>query len=147
MRLHLKYCLAIVVFAAACSDGVGPQQQLAFDPAGTHESALSNLGGAGTGGVSVTPHAIPQAYFSADIKVRIHGAKPNTVYTVQRAPEIGRASGSDGVCQRALGIAPWSPSDPPAAAFVTFTQSDGTTPFTMTTTAAGDGTLDFSFTA
>ena len=36
-------------------------------------------------------------------------------------------------------------SEPAAPAFVTFMQPDGTTPFTMTTTAAGEGSLDFAF--
>ena len=76
-----------------------------------------------------------------------NGTKPNTTYTVQRAPEIGRALGSDGVCQRALGISPWSPSDPPAPAFVTFNQPGTTTAYTVTSSAAGEATLDFTFSA
>ena len=71
--------------------------------------------------------------------------RPNTTYFVQRAPEIGRMFGSDGVCQRALGTSPWSPLDPPAPAFVTFAIAGS--PATMTTTASGAASLDFEFEA
>lgn len=137
-------CVAAFLASASCSES-SPTESAPFDPPGTHQSALTNLGGTGTGGVSVTTRAVPQAYFTADIKVRMHGARPNTAYTVQRAPEVGRAAGSDGVCQRALAIAPWSQNDPPAPSFLTFLQPDGVTPFTLTTTSAGDGSLDFTF--
>lgn len=144
-RLRMGPIVAAVLAGVACSDSAVTAPQ-AFDPPGTHRSTLTALGGTGTGGVSVTPVAVPQGYFTADIKLRMHGGKPNTVYIVQRAPEIGRAMSSDGVCQRALGLAPWSPSDAPAPAFVTFAKSDGT-PFTITTSASGDGSLDFNFVA
>lgn len=141
---HASLSLLAILAVGSCTDSsiTAPQ---AFDPPGTHQSSLTALGGTGTGGVSVTTRAVPQGYFTADIKVRVHGAKPSTVYTVQRAPEVGRAKGSDGVCQRALGLAPWSSSDPAAPSFVTFLQPGGATPFTFTTTAAGDGSLDFTF--
>lgn len=145
--LQRRYAARRTLLAAAvlvgCSDSsiAGP---LAHDPAGTYQSPLTSLGGSGTGGVSVTPQSIPQGYFTAVIKVRVHSAKPNTMYTVQRAPEIGRPLGSDGVCQRALGISPWSPSDPPAPSFLTFLQPDHTS-FTLMTSASGDGSLDFTF--
>lgn len=103
--------------------------------------------GIGAGGMSVTPKAIPDGYFVADIKVRVRNAKPNTTYTVQRAPEIGRTLGSNGVCERALGLAPWSSADPPAAAFITFNLPASTEPATFMTTASGDGMLDFQFQA
>lgn len=137
---------ALGLFAAGCSDSsvTGPQL-----PPGTNQSALhATMGGeSGTGGVSVTPRAVPQGYFTADIKVRLQGAKPNTVYTVQRAPEIGRSMSNDGICQRALGLSPWSPSDPPAPSFVTFMQPAGAGPYTVTTSASGDAALDFTFSA
>ena len=140
-------CTVLTLLAfVACKDS-SPTAPQAFDPQGTFESALSQVGGAGVGGVSVTPQAIPEAYFTAVLKVRLHGAKPNLVYAMQRAPEIGRALGSDGICQRALSIAPWSPSDPPAPSFVTFTQPGGTTPITLTSGASGDASLDFTFRA
>lgn len=114
-------------------------------PAGTHQSALSPLKGTGTGGVSVTPKTIPQGTFDADIKVRIQNARANTTYTVQRAPEVGRSLAADGICQRALGLTPWGPSDPPAPAFLTF--MNGPAPYTVTTDGAGTGSLDFQFAA
>jgi hypothetical protein len=72
---------------------------------------------------------------------------PNTTYIIQRAPEIGRASSSNGICERALGLAPWSSADTPAPAFLTFVPSGQTAPVSLTTTAAGDGTVDFEFKA
>lgn len=114
-------------------------------PAGTHRSQLAALTGTGTGGVSVTPKAIAQGTFDADIKVRVQKARANATYIVQRAPEIGRASAADGVCQRAAGMSPWGPSDAPAPAFVTF--MNGTTPYIVTTDALGAGSLDFEFLA
>ena len=142
---HLAYGAAafgLAAILAAC--GSSPTAPDA-SAAGTHQSTLSTLMGTGTGAVSVTPKAIPQGTFDADIKVRVQRAKANTTYIVQRAPEVGRASASDGVCQRALGVSPWGPSDPPAPAFVTFV--NGTVPYTITTDRSGNGALDFAFTA
>jgi hypothetical protein len=111
-------------------------------PAGTHQSAIAAVSGPGAGGVSVTPKAIPEATFAADISVFIAGARPNANYIVQRAPETGRALGSDGVCQRALGLSPWSAADPAAPAFVTFPPGSG-----VATAANGTGTANFEFRA
>jgi hypothetical protein len=122
-----------------------PTAPQVFDPPGTYQSPLYEIGGPGSGGVSVTPRAIPDGYFTADIKVRLLGAKPNTMYTVQRAPEVGRPLGSDGICQRALNIAPWSPSDPQAPVFLTFTQPGATTPVTLMSSATGAASVDFTF--
>jgi hypothetical protein len=114
-------------------------------PAGTYQSAIAAVSGVGAGGVSVSPKAIPEATFAADISVLIANARPNGTYIIQRAPEIGRALGADGVCQRALGLAPWSPADPPAPAFVTFALAGGSA--TLTTAANGTGTAIFEFRA
>lgn len=130
----------------ACGDA-GPTEPAAFDPPGTHQAPLRQLGGDGRGGVSVTPQAVTEGYFTAVIRIRLVGAKPNTQYTVQRAPEVGRPQSADGSCQRALGISPWSSADPPIAAFLTFTQSGSTTPVTLLTSATGDASVDFSFSA
>jgi hypothetical protein len=139
--------VAVAVVAVACGDD--PTSPDPFvPPAGTHQSLLAAVIGPGVGGVSVTPVANATGTFEAAIKVRVEGARPNTTYLVQRAPEIGRANGSDGICQRALGQAPWSPSDPPAPAFVTFPSP--TTPGALvglTTQANGNGSLDFQFAA
>jgi hypothetical protein len=117
----------------------------AIVPAGTHQSAIVAVNGPGTGGVSVTPKAIPEGTFAADISVLITGARANATYIVQRAPEIGRALGSDGVCQRALGLSPWSAADAPAPAFVTFPL--GAASAVVPTAANGTGTVNFEFRA
>lgn len=139
----------LAAILAACGSGPSAASSSAASsidvPAGTHQATLSALTGTGVGGVSVTPKAITQGTFDADIKLRVQKARANTTYTVQRAPEIGRASASDGVCQRAAGTSPWGPSDPPAPAFVTF--ANGTIPYTITTDGSGTGSLDFEFIA
>jgi hypothetical protein len=147
-RRYTPFVTVVATLAAlGCGDPPTAIQNTGFDPAGTHQSPLVELSGLGTGGVGVTPQSVADGSFSAVIKVRIHGAKPSTLYTVQRSPEIGRALGSDGICQRAMGLSPWSSTDAPAAAFVTFSQPGTTTPITLMTTATGDGTLDFAFAA
>ena len=73
----------------------------------THGMTLTAITGSGSGIVNVTPTANADG-FSAEITVAVTGAPPNTDFYVQRAPEIGRANSSDGVCQRAAGTAPWA---------------------------------------
>ena len=114
-------------------------------PAGTHHSAIASVTGPGSGGVSVSPKAIPEATFAADISLLIAEARPNATYIIQRAPEIGRALAADGVCQRALGMAPWSASDPAAPAFITFALATG--PAILATAANGTGFANFEFRA
>jgi hypothetical protein len=130
-----------------CSESTSPPDTTFDNPLGTYKSSMVAVVGVGEGGMSITPKSIPEAYFAADIKVRVRNARPNATYTVQRAPEIGRALGSNGICERALGIAPWSSTDTPAAAFVTFIPNGATTAATFTTSASGDGMLDFEFRA
>ncbi len=143
MRSSVATIIAAALLFPACgssSTAPGP-----IIPAGTHQSAIAAVNGAGAGGVSVTPKAIPSATFAADISVLITGARPNANYIIQRAPEIGRALGSDGVCQRALGLSPWSAADPAAPAFVTFLLGTGVA--TVATAANGTGTTNFEFLA
>ena len=117
-------------------------------PPGTYRSTFTALKGeTGFAGISVTPKAIPEGTFTADISVRLVGLKANTTYLVQRAQEGvgGRPLGGDGICQRSLGLFPWSPSDAAAPTFQTVPLPN-TGPLIMVTTAAnGDGSLDFEF--
>ena len=116
-------------------------------PAGTQRAALVNTDGKTAGGVSVSAKTVSEGGFAADIVVHVLNGRPMTTYTVQRAPEIGRVLGADGSCQRALGLAPWSMSDPAAAAFLTFVPTGGSTPVTVTTSSTGEGTVTFDFRA
>jgi hypothetical protein len=135
--------LGVLASSIGCGSS-SPTGPTPFDPPGTYQALLSGVGWSGAGGLSVTPRSAASGTFTADFKVRLRNAKPNTTYTVQRAAETGRMLSSDGICQRGLGVAPWSSADPPAAAFVTFLP-DGTTPVTLTTTATGAGSVDFTF--
>jgi hypothetical protein len=115
-------------------------------PTGTHQSALFRVSGGGTcgtGGVSVTSFAVPEQTFAATIRFRVHGALPGTTYVLQRAAESGRPLASDGICQRAAGVSPWGPGDPPSPGFVTFPLPNPGDPITMTTDSGGDATKEF----
>jgi hypothetical protein len=111
--------------------------------AGTHGQTLTALLGSGTGTVNVTPTAAVDG-FSAQINVNVHGAPPNTTLYVQRAPEIGRANGADGICQRASGQPPWGP---PAPNFITFPLPAAGPLVTLTTSAGGAGATHIDFAA
>lgn len=142
--------IALVFMFAGCG-GQSPTAPAAAPvtpvPAGTHQSPITALLGTGSGGVSVTPKAIAAGTFDADISIAIGNAKANTVYIVQRAPEIGRALAADGICQRAAGLSPWSAADPAAPAFLTFQNPNPGPSVTMTTSATGSAAMAFEFLA
>ena len=135
-----------VAAAAAVTVGCGhtvTSPSFAEPPAGTHQAVLVASIGRGLGGVSVSPVSNATQTFEATIRVQVARAARNTTYIVQRAPEVGRADSADGVCQRAQGQSPWSPSDPPAPAFLTFAPVGP--PITLTTDATGNGSVEFRF--
>ncbi|MEP6781269.1 MAG: hypothetical protein ABJC26_15335 [Gemmatimonadaceae bacterium] len=136
-----------LILGTACNSADTTVPAVSVIPAGTNQAALVNTDGKGAGGLSVSPKTVPEGGFAADIVVHVVNGRPSTTYTVQRAPEIGRVLGADGSCQRALGLAPWSPSDPAAAAFLTFVPTGGSTPVTVTTSSTGEGTVQFDFRA
>jgi hypothetical protein len=145
--LALPLILWIVTISGCSSSTTAPT---AFEPPpGTYRSTFALLRGeTGAGGISVTPKAIPEGTFTADISIRLVGVKASTTYLVQRAQEGvgGRPLGADGICQRALSLAPWSPSDAAAATFQTVPLPSSPGPLvTVTTAANGDGALDFEF--
>jgi len=110
----------------------------------THGQELTAVLGVGSGIVNVTPTAAADGSFSAQINVNVHGAPPNTTFFVQRAPEIGRPNGADGVCQRAAGAAPWGP---PAPNFVTFPLPATGPLVTLQTSEGGSGSVHINFEA
>jgi len=97
--------------------------------------------------MGITPKAVPEGTMAADISVRLVGLRPNATYLFQRAQEGvgGRALGMDGICQRGLGLSPWSPSDPPTVNFQTIPLPATGPLITITTAATGDGAIDFEF--
>ena len=134
---------ALLLAAAACGADSAIVPQLPLIPAGTVQAPIASADIGGSGGVSVTTKAIPEGYFDADIVVHVVNARPSTTYFIQRAPEVGRALGNDGICQRALGLAPWSSADPAAPAFITFVLPGASAPVSLTTSATGEGTVTF----
>jgi len=108
----------------------------------THAEQLTAVIGAGSGIVNVTPTAAVDGSFSAQINVNIHDAPPNTTFYVQRAPEVGRSNGADGICQRAAGLPPWGP---PAPNFVTFPLPGAGPLVTLQTSEGGSGAIHIDF--
>ena len=145
MRFSPVVVGALALVTGACGSSPVAPDPVAAIPAGTHRSAIVALIGTGSGGVSVTPKSIAAATFAADISVNIEKARTNTTYIVQRAPEIGRALGSDGICQRAAALSPWSAADPAAPAFITFQMPNAGSNVTMTTSATGSASISFEF--
>jgi hypothetical protein len=160
---RLSCALAIViggsVFALACSSQSGSptaatsgflatpgSQGIASSRAAsaTHDEQLTAVVGAGSGIVNVTATAAVDGTFSAQINVNVHGAPPNTTFYVQRAPEVGRANGADGICQRAAGLPPWGP---PAPSFVTFSMPAAGPLVTLQTSEGGAGAVHIDFAA
>jgi hypothetical protein len=160
---HVRFGIAIGVslFALACggtesptapsaslSSPLGPQgialnrsSQLVST---THGERLSAVIGVGSGTVNVTSTAAVDGSFSAQINVNVHDAPPNTTFYVQRAPEIGRANGADGICQRAAGLPPWGA---PAPNFVTFPLPAAGPLVTLQTSEGGSGAVHIDFVA
>ena len=145
LAVSLILCSA---FSSACSSPTSPTR---FEPPpGAYRSTFTALKGeTGFAGMSITPKAIPEGTMAADISVRLVGLRPSATYLFQRAQEGvgGRALGSDGICQRGLGLPPWSPSDPPTLNFQTMPLPATDPLVTITTTSTGDGAVDFEFRA
>jgi hypothetical protein len=110
----------------------------------THGEQLTAVIGAGSGIVNVSSTAAVDGSFSAQINVNVHEAPPNTTFYVQRAPEIGRANGADGICQRAAGLPPWGA---PAPNFVTFPLPAAGPLVTLQTSEGGSGAVHIHFLA
>lgn len=162
-RLSLASAIVIggSVFALACNRSANPTAPTAGLAASlgsqgivssgsthvkstTHGQELTALIGIGSGIVNVTPTAAVDGSFSAQIDVNIHGAPSNTTFYVQRAPEVGRANGADGICQRAAGLPPWGP---PAPNFVTFPMPAAGPLVTLHTSDGGAGAVHIDFAA
>ena len=138
--------------AAACHSATDPTPVCyVAPPEGTAQAALYKVSGpgtCGTGATSVT--SMPNGgTFAAIIRFRVKGAKPSTVYFVQRAAEDPPNSVSaDKSCQRADGLPPWTLADGfTGSLWVTFPRpyTDQGPVKTLTTDAAGDGSLDFDY--
>ena len=132
----------------ACSSPTSPTRL--EPPPGTYRSTFMIVQGeSGFAGMSITPKAIPEGTLAADVSVRLVGLRPNATYLFQRAQDGvgGRALGSDGICQRALGLSPWSPSDPPTTNWQTMPLPATGPLVTITTSSKGDGAVDFEFRA
>lgn len=109
--------------------------------AGTHGQQLTPVLGQGAGIVNLT--SLPgDPGLTVNVTINVHNAAPNTTFFIQRAPETGipqRPLSSDGICQRANGLAPWIG----APSFVTVPRPLLGDLVTLTTNAQGNGTAHF----
>jgi hypothetical protein len=145
LAVPLMFCMAL---SSACSSPTAPSRL--EPPPGEYRFTFTALRGeSGFAGMSMTPKAIPEGTMAADVSVRLVGMRPNATYLLQRAQEGvgGRPLGSDGICQRALGLSPWSLSDPPALNFQTMPLPAPGPLVTITTASNGDGAVDVEFRA
>lgn len=110
----------------------------------SHGIPLTAESGSGAGTVNVSPTSNVEGSFSAEITVSVHDAPPDTTLYVQRAPEVGRPLGADGICQRAAGLPPWGP---PTPNFVTFPLPTPGPLTSLTTSEDGSGVAHFEFNA
>ena len=110
----------------------------------THSQDFVAVLGEGSGVVNVTSTEGADG-LTAQINVSVDGAPPNTTFFVQRAPELGRPLGEDGICQRALQIDPWV--TPPAPAFLTVPLPGPGPLVTLQTSPEGSGAVHIDFAA
>jgi len=151
MATRRLFIIACALLIGACSSTpTAPTRAPATlePPPGPYRSTFAAIKGEmAYGGISITPKAIPEGTFTADIVIRVAGLKANTTYLLQRAQEGvgGRPLGGDGICQRSQSLYPWSPSDAAALAFQTVPIPATGPLVSFTTSANGDGSLDYEF--
>jgi hypothetical protein len=138
----------VLAALAGCHSVTDPPAACFVEPPGGETlSALGWIEGAGTcdpaGAITATPFPNGGS-FAVTIRVRLVGAKPQTVYYVQRAAEFPQnATSADKVCQRAEGTWEGFTGDP----WVTFPRpstSQGPAK-TLTTDAGGTAALEFDY--
>ena len=153
-RSSLVTLAAVAALSGGCHYATDPEPLCFVEPpSGTNQSALYRVSGpgtCGTGGTSVTARA-DGGTFAATLRFRVKGAKPNTLYYVQRAAEFPpNATSADRICQRADGASPWTAADGfTGAIWVPFPlpSTDQGPIKTLTTDSAGDASLDFEYRA
>jgi hypothetical protein len=150
----MRLSWTLVLFAACCagwgcSSPTEPDDCFVEPPTGAPQSALFRVTGSGSCDSGATAIAVRPngGSFTGTMKFRVRGAKPNTLYYVQRAAEFPvTASSADGQCQRANGAPPWTGADGfTGATWVTFPLPYEGPVRTLTTDAAGDASVDFEF--
>jgi len=134
----------LVLLVALAASLIAPALVEAGD---THGQSLSAVTGQGAGMVNLT--SIPgEAGLTVQVTVNVHQTAPNATFYIQRAPEIGRPLGTDGICQRANGLWPWEqPNSPGFAAapeFVSVPLPLAGDLKTVTTDADGSGSTHFA---
>jgi hypothetical protein len=139
-KMKKRLVLLITLAASLIAPGL-------VEAGGTHGQSLSAVTGHGAGMVNLT--AIPgEAGLTVNVTVNLHQTAPNATFYIQRAPEVGRPLGNDGICQRANGLWPWeqpnSPDFAAAPAFVSVPRPLAGDLKTVTTDADGSGSTHFA---
>jgi hypothetical protein len=139
-HVNKRLVLSIALAASMIAPGL-------VEAAGTHGQSLSAVTGRGAGIVNLT--SIPgDAGLTVQVTVNVHQTAPNATFYIQRAPEIGRPLGNDGICQRATGLWPWEqPNSAGFAAAPEFVSVPRPLPGdlkTVTTDADGSGSTHFA---
>lgn len=153
---HGRVMVVLIALGAigGCHSDAPPDKCYVAPPPGTAQASLYVVSGPGTcatadsaGATSVTAQANGGS-FAATIRILVKGAKPNTAYFIQRAPEFpSNPTSADGSCQRADGLPPWAPPNFGAGLWVTFPKpnTDQGPVKTIATDAAGDASIEFAF--
>jgi len=143
---------AVATLSAGCHSATDPTPACFVEPpSGAPQSALYRVTGSGTCDTGAVAIAVRPngGTFAGTMKFRVRGARPNTLYYVQRAAEFPvNASSADGVCQRVDGTPPWTAADGfTGATWVVFPLPYPGPIVTLTTDAAGDASVEFEFAA
>ena len=140
--------IAALTILFGCGDPVGTAQTgiPAFNAGGdqgaSHGVPLIEVGGDGSGTVSVTPTA-EGAGFTAQITVNVRGLSSNTTYLVQRSPDFPVPPWTtDGICDRAAGN---FPAGVTGSVWIPFPTPNPGPPVTITTSEGGAGAVSFEF--
>ena len=136
MRIGSAVLITGLVQAAV---GVAAVPTAHADPAGAH-SALVAVTGAGSGIVTISPtSSLGHGTFDARVTVNIHGAAPNTSWTVTRAGD----GQPDGVCHSiVVGTVAQLETSAGGAGAVEFERTGALSDFDLTVTVTGaDGSV------
>jgi len=98
MVLRHKKSVAALVGSIAGMALLSFPTAAAAEPTGA-QASLTAVSGTGSGQVLIAPYAKLHGRFAAAVTINVHGASPDTTYTVTRYPDLN----PDGVCTRDLG--------------------------------------------
>jgi hypothetical protein len=105
-----RSAVTLLVFLAGAIALILPPPAALAEPDGA-QTVLTAVSGTGSGHVLIAPTAEDHGTFAVEVTVDVHGASPNTTYTVSRAVDLN----PDGLCTLASGWLINGPLDTSAA--------------------------------